>query len=95
MCAFGAFLTLLCCAGLCSSTKDEPLLAAWLPPNTWRQSDKDSTEGTWGAQRLDQVIITPAPGQTWSRYATGNLGRDQTKLVKEEEDTATKLPSFL
>lgn len=42
------------------------LLEAWLPPDSWRQEDKRSTEQAWGAQRLDQVIVRPRSGRRWS-----------------------------
>ena len=45
---------------------DAMLLDAWLPRGGWRNRDKATSERTWGAQRLDQIIVRPLPGATWS-----------------------------
>lgn len=45
-----------------SGRPDAPLLDLWLPPDSWRQEGSRLYGPTWGSQRLEQVIVTPADG---------------------------------
>ena len=75
---FGLLLALVAAAGnLAPAAPDATLLDAWLPPNTYRQRNKELTEATWGAQRLDQIIIRPRDGNRWTRgRSAGAHGAD-------------------
>jgi hypothetical protein len=76
----GVVLTVAASAGL---VLDQPpqaaLLDAWLPVGSWRQADQTTTESVWGAQRLEQVIVRPIDGISWS-----STGGNATKTAVRE-----------
>lgn len=48
-----------------STEPDVDFLTAWLTPKSWRQQNRASHENNWGAQHLEQVIITPSTGNSF------------------------------
>ena len=64
--AFGLLVATVAAGCNLVHATDATLLEAWLPAGGWRVHNRRTAENAWGAQRLDQIIIRPLSGRSWT-----------------------------